>query len=97
MRSVRQPEYVVPDPYVSHLHRLGAPAWLRGVAVLGLALILVGNLILVSMGLVGDSSPRRYVILCFVWVIAIVGITLLARLWRAMVPRRVSPPSEPKS
>jgi len=88
MRSVGQPEYAVPEQYRSRLHRLGAPPWLRGVFVLILAAILIGNLVFFTLGLLGSSSSRRYVVLCVVWIIAIVGLVLLVRLWRAMVPRR---------
>ncbi len=91
----REPAHVMPDPYLSPSHPLGAPAWLRLTAVLILFLIVIGNLMFVTMGLLNGIRPRRYVFLFSVWVMGITGLVMLARLWRALVLQRVSPPSEP--
>jgi hypothetical protein len=93
--SRSQPEHVVPDPYVSHLHRFGAPAWVRGATVLMLFIIVIGNLVLATIGLLGGSRPRGYLFLFLAWTMGITGLVMLARLWRAMVLQREPPPSEP--
>ncbi len=90
-----QADQSIPDPYVSHLHRLRARAWLRHFAVLILFLIVIVNLILVTIGLLGGSRPHGYLSLFLVWVTGIVGLVMLARLWRAMVRQRMSSRSEP--
>jgi membrane protein implicated in regulation of membrane protease activity len=97
MRTVRQPEDIMPDPYSTHLQRPGTPAWVRAAAVLTLFLIIMGNLVLATMGLLGGARPRGYVFLFLAWTMGITGFVMLARLWRAMVLQRASPPSEPTS
>jgi uncharacterized membrane protein len=80
---------------MTHIDRLKAPTWLRCAMILALVAILLANLIIGTFGLLSQPNPRRYIVLGIVWVIGIVGLVLLARLWRTMVPRRMSPPSAP--
>jgi hypothetical protein len=96
-RGHSEAEQCVSDPYVSHLHRFGARAWLQKVAVLVLFLFVTVNLILVSIGLVGSSRPHGYRTLFLVWVMGIIGLVMLARLWRELVRQRMSPPSKPRT
>jgi hypothetical protein len=90
-------EECMPDPYVSHMHRFGARKWLRNVAVLTLFLIVIVNLVLISIGLLGGSRSHGYLPFFLVWVMGIIGLVMLARLWRAMVRQRMSSPSEPET
>jgi hypothetical protein len=94
-RECGQAEQCVPDPYVPHLHRFAARAWLQRFAVLILFLIVTVNLILISIGLLGGSRPHGYRPLFLVWLMGMIGLVMLARLWRAMVRQRRSPPTEP--
>jgi hypothetical protein len=91
----RQPEHVMPDVDISHLQRFEIRALLRSGAVLVLFLIVMGNLILIAMGLLGGSRRSGYIFLFFVLSMAITGLVILARLWRATVVQRVPPPREP--
>jgi hypothetical protein len=91
----RQPEHVMPDADISHLHRVRVRALLRSGAVLVLFLIVLGNLILATMGLLGGSRRSRYIVLFLVWIMGSTGVVMLARLWRAMVLLRGLQPREP--
>ena len=90
-----QTEQLMPAPYISRLDRFGARAWLRNVAVLILFLIVIVNLIVVSIGLLGGSRRHGILSLFLVWAMGIIGLIMLARLWRAMVRQRMSLPSGP--
>jgi uncharacterized protein DUF6717 len=91
-----QPEDAVLDPHASR-DRSGARAWLRSAAVLFLFIVVIANLVLGTMGLLGRSGPRGYVILFLLWIMGITGLVMLARLGRAMVPQREQPPREPSA
>ena len=89
------PRHAMPDPDESHLHRVGARGLLRSGAVLVLFLIVIGNLVLATIGLLGGSRPSRYVFLFFAWIMGITGLVMLAKLWRAMVLLRGIQSGEP--
>jgi predicted membrane channel-forming protein YqfA (hemolysin III family) len=75
--------------YVSRLEKLGVPPWVRGIGVVVLVLILVGNLALITFSLAPRGDARVYAILVFLWILALVALLFLLRLWRATVsPRR---------
>jgi hypothetical protein len=95
--GIRPSEDLVLAPSLSHSHAVGDRAWLRNAAVLILFLIVIGNLVLVTIGFVGGSRPHKYFYLFMLWVMGIIGIVMLARLWRAVVRQRMSLPSEPTS
>jgi predicted membrane channel-forming protein YqfA (hemolysin III family) len=76
---------------VSRLEKLGAPPWVRGLGVVLLALILVGNLAFITFSWVPRGGARVYAILVFLWILALVALLFLLRLWRATVsPERWS-------
>lgn len=85
----------MPDPTESHPLPAGGRAWLQGAAALVLVLIVIGNLVLATMGLLGGSRPRGYLFLFLAWSMGITGLVMLARLWRAVVLQQESPPREP--
>jgi hypothetical protein len=70
---------------------LRAPPWVRGVAVSVLALILVGNLVLITFSWAHQGGTRIYALLAILWILALVGILFLLRLWRAIVLPRQEP------
>ena len=75
--------------YVSRLEQLGAPPWVRGLGVVVLALILVGNLALITVSWAPRGSGRVYAVLATLWILALIALRLLLRLWRATVsPKR---------
>lgn len=86
---------VEPDTHLSHFDQSGPRAWLRSAGVLFLFLVVIANLVLGTMGLLGRSGPRGYVILFLLWTMGITGLVMLARLGRAMVPPREQPPRDP--
>jgi hypothetical protein len=63
--------------------------------VLALFLIVIGNLVFVTVGLLSGIRPRGYVFLFLVWIMGITLLIMLARLWRALVLQRVPPPGGP--
>jgi hypothetical protein len=74
---------------VSRLEKLGAPPWMRGLGISTLALILVGNLALITFSWAPQGGTRVYAILVFLWILALIALLFLLRLWRAIVsPRR---------
>jgi hypothetical protein len=75
--------------YVSRFEKIGAPPWVRGLAVAVLALIVVGSLALITFSWAPHGDGRAHSILVFLWVLALVALLFLLRLWRAIVsPRR---------
>jgi hypothetical protein len=83
------------EPDESQPNSSGGRAWLQGGAVLLLVLIVIGNLMLATMGLLGNSRPRGYLFLFLAWSMGITGLVMLARLWRALVSQQESQPPEP--
>jgi hypothetical protein len=77
---------------VSRLERLRAPPpWVRGLYVVVLALGVVGNFALITFSWAPHGGARIYALLAFLWILALVALLLLLRLWRATVwPRRQS-------
>ena len=75
---------------VSRLEKLRTPpSWVRGLYVAVLALILVGNLALITISLAPQGGTRIYAMLAFLWILALVALLFLLRLWRTTVsPRR---------
>jgi len=71
----------------SWIEKLRAPPrWVRGLYVAALALILLGNLALITFNWGGT---RIYVTLSFLWFLALVALLFLLRIWRATFsPRR---------
>jgi hypothetical protein len=74
--------------YVSLLEKTGAPLWVRSVCIVALALILLGNLALITVIWAPRGGARVYASLLILWTLALVALGFLLRLWRAMV----SPP-----
>ena len=75
---------------VSRLEKLRTPPrWVRGLYVAVLALILVGNLALITLGAgLLRRLPRIYALLAFLWILALVALLFLLRIWRVTVSRR---------
>jgi hypothetical protein len=75
---------------VSRLERLRTPPpWVRGLYIAALALILVGNLALITFSWAPQGGTRIYAKLAFLWTLALVALLFLLRLWRTTVsPRR---------
>jgi hypothetical protein len=74
---------------VSRLEKLGAAPWVRGLGVATLALILVGNLALITLSWAPRGGARVDAMLVFLWILALIALLFLLRLWRAIVsPRR---------
>jgi hypothetical protein len=71
--------------YVSRLEKRGAAPWVRGLGIVVLALIVVGNLVLITFSWSPRGGVRVYGALAFLWVIALVALLFLVRLWRATV------------
>jgi membrane protein YdbS with pleckstrin-like domain len=75
--------------YTSRLENLGAPLWVRGLGVVVLALILLVNLGFVTISWAPHGGARIYAMLALLWVLALVALLFLRRLWRTTVsPRR---------
>jgi len=74
----------------SWIEKLRAPPrWVRGLYVAALALILLGNLALITFNWAPQGGTRIYVTLSFLWFLALVALLLLLRIWRATFsPRR---------
>jgi len=54
-----------------------------------LALILAGNLALITFSLAPQGGTRIYAMLAFLWILALVALLFLLRHWRTTVsPRR---------
>ena len=64
------------------------PTWVRGLYVVVLALILVGNLALITFSWAPQGGPRIYALLAFLWILALVALLFLLRIWRVTVSRR---------
>ena len=75
---------------VSRLEKLRTPPpWVRGLYVVVLALILVGNLALITFSWAPQGGTRIYLKLGFLWILALIALLFLLRLWRTTVwPRR---------
>ncbi len=71
--------------YVSRIEKLGALPWVRGLGVVVLALILVGNLALITVSWVPHGGSQVYAILATLWMLALIALRFLLRLWRATV------------
>jgi hypothetical protein len=71
---------------------LDAPAAARSTATMVLAAILVGNGLLVTVAGHRQVEPGRIVVMCAVWTAAVLGVRLLARLWRSSGTKRTPPP-----
>ena len=91
----RQSGNTVADPDEPQPNGSAGRAWLQGGAVLLLVLIVIGNLILATMGLLSNSRPRGYLFIFLAWSMGITGLVMLARLWRALVSQQESQPPEP--
>jgi hypothetical protein len=57
----------------------------RGLYVAVLALILVGNLARITFSWAPQSGTRIYVVLAFLWILALVALLLTFRIWKATV------------
>jgi hypothetical protein len=77
---------------VSRLEKLRTPpTWVRGLYVAVLSLAVVGNLAVITLSWAPQGGPRIYAALVFLWILALVALLFLLRLWRATVwPRRQS-------
>ena len=73
---------------VSRLAKLGAPRWVRGLGVATLAVILVGNLAFITLSWFSRGGPRVYAALVFLWILGLVALVFLLRLWRVTVSVR---------
>lgn len=71
--------------YVSRLEKLGALPWVRSLGVVVLALILVGNLALITVSWAPHGGARVYAMLATLWILALIALRFLLRLWRATV------------
>jgi membrane protein YdbS with pleckstrin-like domain len=71
--------------YVSRLEKLGAPRWMRGLCVVVLALILVGNLAFITLSWAPHGGTQIVAVLACLWILALVALVFLLRLWRATV------------
>ncbi len=69
---------------ISRLEKLGAPPWLRGLAVVMLMFIILGALTLFTLSWVPHGG-RVYATLAFLWILALIALLFLARRWRATV------------
>jgi hypothetical protein len=74
--------------YVSRFEKLRWPRWARGLGIVALALILVGNLALITLSSVPGSGARVYAMLAILWILALIALGFLMRLWRATVSSR---------
>jgi hypothetical protein len=75
--------------YLSRLEKLGAPRWMRGLGVVTLALLLIGNLAFITLGWAPRGGARIYATLAFLWILGLVALVFLLRLWRATFARRL--------
>jgi uncharacterized membrane protein len=66
---------------VSRLDKWGAPPWVRRLCVVVLALILVGNLALITVTWAPLGGARIGAILALLWILALVALVFLMRLW----------------
>jgi hypothetical protein len=71
--------------YVSRFEKLGAPRWVRGFGAVMLALILAGNLALITVSWAPRGGARAYAGLGTLWILALIALRFLLRLCRAMV------------
>ena len=78
--------------YVSRLQKMGVPRWARGLAILFLAAALVGNLALYTLSTMREGGGRHSVSIALLWLLCIIGLVMLVRLWRATVMPGSSPP-----
>jgi hypothetical protein len=73
----------------SRLEKLRTPPpWVRGLYVAVLALILIGNLALITFSWAPQGGTRIYAMLAFLWILALVALLFLLRLWRTTVSPR---------
>ena len=77
----------MPSEYITHAERLGVPPWLRGAGVVVLGASLIGNLGVITYSMWSDSRPAATIGLVGLWVLGIVGVGILVRLWKATVRR----------
>ncbi len=69
--------------YTSRLEKIGTPLWVRGLAVVMLAVIVVADLAIITLIWTPHSDARKYVVPVFLSVLSLVALVLLACLWRA--------------
>jgi uncharacterized membrane protein len=77
----------VDSRYVSRFEKLGVPRWVRGLAVAALAIIIVSALALISITWASRGGVSSDVILGILWIIGLVGLGFLVRLWRVVARR----------
>lgn len=74
---------------VSRLEKLGAPPWVRGLVIVVLALMPLGSLVFVTFTRAPQGGTYVYLKLMILWIVALIALALLRRLWGTTVsPRR---------
>jgi len=69
------------------VRRKEPPSW-RDLIGLGLAAIFLMNLLGVTIVLLFGPTPPRIWVIGIVWIIAVIGLVLLAKVWRNSKPAR---------
>jgi hypothetical protein len=74
----------VPEQYTTQLQRLGAPSWIRWIAVIGLGSILFLNLGVITFVWSHDAGGAQKRLLAVLWLVALAAGVLLIRLCIAL-------------
>ena len=78
--------------YRSRFEEWNARPWVRGLSVVVLAVILSGNAVAITIARLHRDGGHIDFFLGLIWLLSLVGLAVLVRLWRATVtPRRPSP------
>ncbi len=91
MSHIARGIYGVGGPIVVRPKKWVAPVWVRGLCLVMLALILLGNLAVITFSVAHQGGAPVHAILALLWILALVALFFLLRLWRAMIsPKRES-------
>jgi hypothetical protein len=85
----------MPSNHMSRLGRFGAGLWIRRVAVLVLAVIVVANLAVVTFAWSQHPRAGGGGMLAVIWILSIGAGFILLRLWRAPSPGAASSAAAP--